>query len=105
MFINNSKTAEAKLLSPSELTEQVFLCYFLLQGVESMRETITVSIPEEIKKQVDKIMVQEGTTRSSIIKESLQDYLFIRQFRSLRKRMMEKSPRAYTDQDIFNRVS
>ena len=70
-----------------------------------MRETITVSIPEEIKKQVDKIMVQEGTTRSSIIKESLQDYLLIRQFRYLRKRMMEKSPRAYTDQDIFNRIS
>ena len=70
-----------------------------------MRETITVSIPEEIKKQVDKIVVQEGTTRSSIIRESLQDYLFIRQFRSLRKRMMEKSSRAYTDQDIFNSVS
>ena len=70
-----------------------------------MRETVTVSIPEEIKKQVDKIVVQEGTTRSSIIKESLQEYLFIRQFRSLRKKMMGKSPRAYTDQDIFNRVS
>ena len=70
-----------------------------------MRETITISIPEEIKQQLDKIMVQEGTTRSSIIRESLQDYLFIRQFRSLRKRMMEKSPRVYTDQDIFNRIS
>ena len=70
-----------------------------------MRETVTVSIPEEIKKQVDKIVVQEGTTRSSIIKESLQDYLFIRQFRSLRKKMMGKSSRVYTDQDIFDRVS
>ncbi len=70
-----------------------------------MRETITISIPEEIKKQLDKITAQEGKTRSGIIRESLRDYLFIRQFRSLRKRMMEKSPCVYTDQDIFNRVS
>ncbi len=70
-----------------------------------MRETITISIPEDIKKQLDKIMAQEGTTRSSIIRESLRDYLFIRQFRSLRKRMMAKTPRAYADQDIFDRVS
>jgi len=70
-----------------------------------MRETVTVSIPEEMKKQVDKIVAQEGTTRSSIIKESLQDYLFIRQFRALRKKMMGKSPRTYTDQDIFNHIS
>lgn len=70
-----------------------------------MRETITISIPGEIKRQLDKITAQEGTTRSSIIRESLRDYLFIRQFRSLRKRMMARAPRAYTDQDIFNRVS
>ncbi len=70
-----------------------------------MRETVTISMPEEIKRQLDKITVQEGTTRSSIIRESLRDYLFIRQFRSLRKKMMEKNPHAYTDQDIFNDVS
>jgi len=67
-----------------------------------MRETVTISIPEEIKKQLDKITVHEGTTRSSIIRESLRDYLFIRQFRALRKKMIEKSPRVYTDQDIFS---
>lgn len=83
----------------------LFLCCFLLQEVEKMRETITISIPEDIKKQLDKITDQEGITRSSIIRESLQDYLFIRQFRSLRKRMMAKAPRAYTDQDIFDCVS
>ena len=70
-----------------------------------MRETITISIPEEIKKQLDKVIAQEGTTRSGIIRESLRDYLFICQFRSLRKRMMAKAPCAYTDEDIFDRVS
>ena len=70
-----------------------------------MRETVTISMPEEIKKQLDKITSQEGTTRSNIIRESLRDYLFIRQFRSLRRRMTAKSPRVYTDQEIFDRVS
>ena len=70
-----------------------------------MRETITISIPEETKKQLDKVTAQEGTTRSGIIRESLRDYLFICQFRSLRKRMMSNAPCAYTDQDIFDRVS
>jgi len=86
------------------LDKSPFLCYFLLQE-ENMRETITISLPEDIKRQLDKIIAQEGTTRSSIIRESLRDYLFIRQFRSLRKRMMAKAPRAYTDQDVFDRVS
>ncbi len=70
-----------------------------------MRETITISIPEDIKRELDKITEQEGMTRSGIIRESLRDYLFIRQFRSLRKRMMAKTSRVYTDQDIFDRIS
>jgi predicted transcriptional regulator len=90
----------AKLLDKIPL-----LCYFLLQEVDNMRETITISIPEDLKRQLDTIISQEGTTRSAIIRESLRDYLFIRQFRSLRKRMMAKAPRAYTDQDIFDRAS
>ena len=70
-----------------------------------MRETITISIPEDIKRQLDKITEQEGVTRSGIIRESLRDYLFIRQFRSLRKRMMANASHVYTDQDIFDRIS
>jgi len=70
-----------------------------------MRETVTISMPEEIKKQLDKITSQEGTTRSNIIRESLRDYLFVRQFRSLRRKIVAKSPRVYTDQDIFDHVS
>ncbi len=70
-----------------------------------MREVITVSIPEEMKKQLDSIAEQEGTTRSNIIQESLQNYLFIREFRTLRKNMIRKKSRVYTDQDIFKQIS
>jgi metal-responsive CopG/Arc/MetJ family transcriptional regulator len=72
-----------------------------------MRQTITVSIPEDIRKALDKITANEGVTRSDIVRESLRDFLFIRRFRSLRGRMMARAQKegVYTDQDVFNRVS
>ena len=72
-----------------------------------MRQTITVSIPEEIKNELDEVTAQEGLSRSDIVRESLRDYLFIRQFRSLRSRMVAKARTRgiYTDQDVFDNVS
>lgn len=72
-----------------------------------MRATITVSLPEEVKDELDKAVRQEGVSRSDIIRESLRDYLFIRQFRTLRARMSAKAKMqgVYTDQDVFDRVS
>jgi len=68
-----------------------------------MRETITISIPEKVKKELDKATKQEGLSRSDIVRESLRDYLFIRRFRSIRNKMTAKS--FYTDKDIFDRIS
>jgi metal-responsive CopG/Arc/MetJ family transcriptional regulator len=72
-----------------------------------MRQTITISIPEEIKKELDEVTSEEGLSRSDIIRESLRDYLFIRRFRSLRGRMMARAGAQgiYTDQDVFERIS
>ena len=70
-----------------------------------MRQTVTISLPKAIKKALDQVTKSEGLTRSDIVRESLQDYLFIRQFRILRRKMMAKTPSVYTDQDIFDRVS
>ena len=42
-----------------------------------MRETITISVPEEIKAELDKLMREEGISRSDIVREPLRDYLFM----------------------------
>lgn len=49
----------------------------------------------------------EGVSRSDLVRESLRDYLFVRQFRKLRKGMMAKASQRgiHTDQDVFDRVS
>jgi Arc/MetJ-type ribon-helix-helix transcriptional regulator len=77
--------------------------YILLQ----MRETVTVSLPETIKKELDRIVEEEGVSRSDVVRESLRDYLFTRQFRRLRIKLGAKARKRgiFTDQDVFDRVS
>ena len=72
-----------------------------------MRETITISVPEEIKAELDKLMREEGISRSDIVRESLRDYLFMRRFRQLRARMLAQAQAQgiFTDEDVFKRIS
>lgn len=72
-----------------------------------MRETITISVPKEIKAELDKIVHDEGISRSDIVRESLRDYLFMRRFRQLRARMLAKTQAQgiFMDEDVFKRVS
>lgn len=72
-----------------------------------MRETITISLPKEVKQQLDKATQDEGLSRSDIVREALRDYLFIRKFRDLRARMVARAELQgiYTDRDVFDRVS
>lgn len=72
-----------------------------------MRSTLTISIPEKIRVQLDRVSKTEGVSRSDIVRKSILDYLFIRQFRALRKNMVSKASQQgiHTDQDVFDRVS
>ena len=72
-----------------------------------MRSTLTISIPEKVRAQLDRVSKTEGVSRSDIVRKSILDYLFIRQFRALRKNMVSKASQQgiHTDQDVFDRVS
>jgi len=72
-----------------------------------MRQTVTISLTEETRKELDAIARREGVSRSDLIRESLRDFLFVRNFRRLREAMMVKAKAkgVYTDQDVFDRVS
>jgi len=72
-----------------------------------MRSTITISIPDQVRGELDRLSRQEGVSRSDIIRDSLRDHLFLRRFRALRKSMAAKASRKgiFTDQDVFDRVS
>ncbi len=72
-----------------------------------MRSTITISIPEPMRSELDKLSRSDGVSRSDIVRESLRDYVFVRRFRSMRKSMIGKASAkgVYTDQDVFDQVS
>jgi len=72
-----------------------------------MRETVTISLPQAVRRELDKIAKQEGISRSDVLRQSLEDFLFVRRFRQLRQRMMAAAQAhgIFTDEDVFNRVS
>jgi metal-responsive CopG/Arc/MetJ family transcriptional regulator len=72
-----------------------------------MRQTVTISLPEDIKEALDKVCDEEGVSRSDLVRESIREYLFFRRFRALRARLLAKAKAQgiYTDDDVFDRVS
>jgi metal-responsive CopG/Arc/MetJ family transcriptional regulator len=72
-----------------------------------MRETVTISLPQAVRRELDKIAKEDGISRSDVLRQSLEDCLFIRRFRRLRQRMMAaaQAEGIYTDEDVFTRVS
>jgi len=72
-----------------------------------VRSTITISVPDQMRSELDRISRTDGVSRSDVVRESLRDYLFVRRFRTIRNSMVSKASRrgVYTDQDVFDRVS
>lgn len=72
-----------------------------------MRDTVTISLPGEVRRELDRVAKAEGVSRSDLMRQSLEDFLFVRRFRQLRQRMMAaaQSQGIYTDQDVFDRTS
>ena len=72
-----------------------------------MRETVTISLPQTVRRELDKVAKEEGISRSDVLRQSLEDFLFVRRFRQLRQRMMAvaQAQGIFTDEDVFNRVS
>lgn len=72
-----------------------------------IQETISITLPAEVKPVMDDIMRKEGVSSSELVSKAIKEYLFFRQFRLLRERMIPKAQEQgiYTDQDVFDVVS
>ena len=77
------------------------------EGGASVRSAITVSLPEDVRAELDRYSREEGVTRSDVVRESVRDYLYVRRFRALRERVVPVAAQrgVFTDQDVFDRVS
>ena len=72
-----------------------------------MRETVSISLPEEVKTALDEAVAEEGISRSDLVRQALRDFLFVRQFRRLRQELIPhaEAQDIYLDEDVFKRVS
>ena len=70
-------------------------------------KVILVGREEAVRRELDKVAKEEGVSRSDVLRQSLEDFLFVRRFRRLRQRMMAaaQAEGIYTDEDVFTRVS
>jgi predicted transcriptional regulator len=72
-----------------------------------MKENVTISLPEKINSELKRIAKEEGLTKSQIVKNALQDYIFIKKFRALRSKMIAKAQAqgVFADEDVFEKIS
>jgi len=72
-----------------------------------MRETITISIPQSLKKMLNAVTKKEHLNTSEIVREALRQYFARQEFRKLRGLMIpEAEDRGiYSDEDVFRKVS
>ncbi len=70
-----------------------------------MSATLTIDLPEEVRKTLGKAAREQGVSENAYAARALQDYLFLKRFRTLRERMIAESDKFYTDEEIFKLVS
>lgn len=70
-----------------------------------MSATLTIDLPEEVRKTLGKAAREQGVSENAYAARALQDYLFLKRFRTLRERMIAESDKSYTDEEIFKLVS
>jgi Arc/MetJ-type ribon-helix-helix transcriptional regulator len=72
-----------------------------------MRETVTISIPSLMRKQLSKAAKADGLTQSEFVRKALKTELFRRSLRAARAELLPKARAKgiYTDDDVFKAVS
>ncbi|MFL5539369.1 MAG: ribbon-helix-helix protein, CopG family [Longimicrobiaceae bacterium] len=73
-----------------------------------MSEAILLTLSDEVEAQVDALSSADGVSKTELVRRAVEAYVFIRQFRSLRReamRQLDERGIRLTDEDIFSLVS
>jgi predicted transcriptional regulator len=69
-----------------------------------MRQTLTIRVPDDLRKELQKISKEESKPMSDLVRESLQRYISIYKFHRLRNRVLPfaEAQGILTDEDVFD---
>jgi len=72
-----------------------------------MRQTVAVSLPEDLASDLDALAEREGASRSEIVRVALRKYLAVREFQRLREAILPfaEAQGVHTDEDVFRITS
>ena len=72
-----------------------------------MRSVLSVSLPEKTSSELEKFAKSTGRSKSDIVKESINLYLWEAQFRKMQKRLSVKAKQhgIVSEDDVFKAVS
>ena len=72
-----------------------------------MRQTLTIRLPDDLRKELQKISKEESKPISDLVRESLQRYISIYKFRRLRNKVLPfaEAQGILTDEDVFDVIS
>jgi predicted transcriptional regulator len=72
-----------------------------------MSQTLTIRIPEEMRKELQEISKIEDKPVSDLVRDSLRKYIAIRRFRKLRNMVLPfaEAQGILTDEDVFKHIS
>jgi predicted DNA-binding protein len=72
-----------------------------------MSQSLTVRIPDQLRKRLLQAGKMEGKGSSEIVREALRRYLLLLEFRRLRERALPyaEDRGIFTDEDVFKRIS
>jgi len=72
-----------------------------------VRAAVTVSLPPELLKKVDKLAKQKGIGRSDFIREAINSYIWQMKFEELRERIKIQARKKgiFTEEDVFKEIS
>ena len=82
--------------------------YIALQkGRLKMRGVIIITLPEKLQKELEIISKIEGKSKSEIIRDAISQYLAVKKFQQLRKKVLPfaEAEGLLTDEDIFELIS
>jgi predicted transcriptional regulator len=69
--------------------------------------TLTVRIPDRLRRELEKLCRQENRALSDVVRDSLRRYVAVERFRALRKKTLPfaEAQGFLTDEDVFKAVS
>jgi predicted transcriptional regulator len=72
-----------------------------------MRETLTISLPKELRRGLEKIARAEGVTSSEYVRRAIKADIFRRALRAARRELVPqaRTQGIYTDEDVLKIVS